>query len=109
MSPPGNLYVRANYLATVVFGSLLALLFGAGLLYTTMWSLTIPQLMNLAIMLGAMSVFLIPGIRAFRRLIADGTVIPPGLVSERPVVAFVVALVGNGESDKVRASSSASL
>ena len=90
----GNIFVRANYLATVVFGSLLALLYGTWMLYSIAWSLTISRLVDVAFTLGWMSLFLIPGTRALWRLVRNGTVIPPVLVHERHVVAGVVTFTG---------------
>lgn len=89
-----NIFVRANYLATVVFASLLALLFGTWMLSSMVWSLTVSQLVDIAIILGAMSLILTPGIRALWRLVRNGTVIPPVLVHERRVVAGVVSIAG---------------
>jgi hypothetical protein len=91
---PGNLFVRANYLATAVFGSVLPLLCGIWTLYTTSWAPILHRLPDVAINLAAMSLLLVPGIRAMRRVVTKGTVIPPELVHERPVVAGVVTLAG---------------
>jgi hypothetical protein len=90
----GNIFVRANYLATAVFGSLLALICGTFVFFSMGTSPILDRLVAVAISLGAMSLFLIPGIRAIRRFAANGTVIPPALVHERPVVAGVVTLAG---------------
>lgn len=71
-------FVRAVYLVTVITGLLLALIalwFGG---FTMWW---------------AWLVF-IPAVRAIRRRIVSGTVIPADLVGERSVVAFIVTLAG---------------
>jgi hypothetical protein len=91
---PGNLFVRANYLATAAFGALLALICGTFEFFNMGSSRILDRLIDIATNLGAMSLFLIPGIRAICRCIANGTVIPPALVHERPVVAGVVTLAG---------------
>ena len=90
----GNIFVRANYLATVVFGSLLALVYGTWMLGTLTRSLTIARLVDSTVVLGAMSLILIPGIRALLRLGRNGTVISPVLVHERRFIAGVVTFAG---------------
>src|SRR4029077_18520149 len=52
-------------------------------------------LKDIAVELGAMCLFLAPGIRAIRRRIAGGSVIPAVLVAERPTVAGLVTLAGS--------------
>jgi hypothetical protein len=95
MSPsPGNLIVRANYLAVVTFGPLLAVLFAAFSLSAMSGSPTKSLPAIAAFVLPTIVLYLLPGVRAYRRLIANGTVLPPGLVSERTVVSFVVTFVG---------------
>ncbi|HEV7607907.1 MAG TPA: hypothetical protein VGO61_11250 [Steroidobacteraceae bacterium] len=89
-----NLFVRANYLAVAVFASLLVLLAGAWTIYSMGRVPILDLLVNIAIDVGAMSLFLIPGIRAIWRFVANGTVIPPVLVHERHVVASVVTFAG---------------
>jgi hypothetical protein len=86
--------VRANYLATAVFGSLLAIFCGTFEFFDMGSPPILDRLVAVAINLGAMSLFLIPGIRAIWRLVANGTVIPPAHVHERPVVAGVVTVAG---------------
>jgi hypothetical protein len=95
MSPsPGNLLVRANYLAIAVFAPFLALFVAtfpqSGFFDSANqdWPARAP------ILLIAMFLFVLPGARAIRRAVVSGTVIPPGLVNERPVVAWVVSLAG---------------
>jgi hypothetical protein len=94
MSSPGNLFVRANYLAVAICGALLAALPVGFLLSVTSGESTKDWLRALAFTLVAFCLFGLPAARAIRRLIANGTVIPPELVSERPVVSFVVCLFG---------------
>lgn len=91
---PGNLIVRANYLATVVFGSGLALLVAAFMLYGQFWASTTDWALIAKVLLPTLFLFVLPGARALRRVVANGTVIPPELVHERPVVAWVVSLAG---------------
>ena len=94
MSSPGNAFVRANYLAVAVYAPLLAalpvgfLLSSISLRHSNDW-LTIGTTIAVALAL-----FVLPGVRAVRRLVANGHVIPPELVSERRVVSFVVTLFG---------------
>jgi hypothetical protein len=61
-------------------------------------SLSFPRLgsplEDLAVALGGMCLLLVPGIRAVRRQIVGGTVIPTGLITERPTVAGLVTLAG---------------
>lgn len=71
-------FVRAVYLVTVITGLLLAL-------FAVYWG---------AYMLVWPCVVFIPAVRAIRRRIVSGTVIPAGFVGERPVVAFIVTLAG---------------
>jgi hypothetical protein len=71
-------FVRAVYLVTVITALLLAL----AAMYWGAFVLVWP------------CVVFIPALRAISRRIATGTVIPAGLVGERPVVAFVVTLAG---------------
>jgi hypothetical protein len=93
---PGNLIVRANYLATVVFGLALALaLFIIAATLADALSTSATGLMaNALTLLVTTALFVLPGVRALRRLVISGTVIPPELVNERPVVAWVVSLAG---------------
>ncbi|HEY6123124.1 MAG TPA: hypothetical protein VIV63_00620 [Steroidobacteraceae bacterium] len=91
---PGNLVVRAIYLATAVFGPTLALVVAAFML-SGLYGNPAKHWMTIAsILLPALVFFVLPGARALRRLVASGTVLPPELVQERPVVAWVVSLVG---------------
>jgi hypothetical protein len=91
---PGNLLVRANYLATVVFGLALALFVVA--LSLSGAFLTTPKglMTDVLTLLVTTVLFVLPCVRALRRLIGSGTVIPADLVSERRVVAWVVSLAG---------------
>jgi len=90
---PGNLIVRANYLAAVVFAMSLASFAAAIALgealggATSSWA-SIPTILLLTVL------YVLPGARALRRVFDQGTVIPPALVHERPVVAWVVTLAG---------------
>ena len=94
MSSPGNHYVRANYLAVAICGPMIAAVPAALEVVATfalrgkVW----PAISMTFVFLFCL--FLLPGLRAIRRLFRDGTVIRPELVSERPVVSFVVALFG---------------
>jgi hypothetical protein len=90
---PGNLIVRANYLATVVFATCLALIPVASGLWDAFRGL-ISDWPPIAMILLVTVLYLLPGVRALRRLFIHGTVIPPELVHERPVVAWVVSLAG---------------
>jgi hypothetical protein len=90
----GNLVVRANYLATAVFGMSLALFVIALTLPDLFDSLARGSMSNALALFVSIFLVVLPGARAIRRLIAIGTVIPPNLVSERPVVAWVVSLAG---------------
>ena len=89
----GNLIVRATYLATAVCASVLALPIAVSALSDLLtgspngWTAILS-------FLSAVLLFVLPAARAFRRLFANGTVIPPELVHERPVVARVVTLAG---------------
>jgi hypothetical protein len=94
-----NGFVRAIYLIAAIVASLTALLYGTSLLVSLFQrSLLFPRvglpLKDIAVALGVMCSFLIPGIRALRRRIADGAVIPIELVNERPTVAGLVTLAG---------------
>ena len=94
-----NRFVRGVYLVTAIVASLIALLYGAPLLVSLFRrSLSFPRLglplEDLAVALGAMSLFLVPGIRAIRRRIVGGAVIPIELVTERPTVSGLVTLAG---------------
>jgi hypothetical protein len=80
-------FVRANYLAVAVFGSLPALLSGLSMLLSH-------RLVEFGMPLGGICLLLIPAVRAIRRRIVSGTVIPAELVRERPVVTQVVTLAG---------------
>jgi hypothetical protein len=91
---PGNLIVRANYLATVVFGSGLALFVAAFMLTNGFGSPTTDWTAIASTLLPTIFLFVLPGARALRRVIVNGTVIPPELVHERPVVAWVVTVAG---------------
>jgi len=91
---PGNFVVRANYLAVVVFGLPLALFVIAMTLPDVLNSWARGSMSNAWAVLISLFLIVLPGARAIRRLIAIGTVIPPDLVSERPVVAWVVSLAG---------------
>ena len=94
MSSPGNLFVRANYLAIAVCAPMLAAL--PALFYLpSIFSQPMTDWLGIVVIpLLTFSLFAFPGLRAIRRLIANGTVIPPELVSERPIVSFVVTLFG---------------
>jgi hypothetical protein len=95
MSPsPGNLLVRANYLATVICGTMLAVLVAGFSLSPMIGSPTKSWRVIISILLPTIILYVLPGLRAFGRLIAHGTVIAPELVSERPIVSFVVTFVG---------------
>ncbi len=88
-----GVFVRANYLATVVFAMLLALLVGG-------WSLAslpgapfmVASFGSAAWILAFVSLYLIPGGRALRRLFITGTLIRAELLHERPVVAGIATL-----------------
>jgi len=95
MSSPGNLYVRANYLAVAICGPVLAALPVVYLLWSIFSEPSTDWLSVGVTALIAYVLFGLPGVRAIRRLFANGTVISPELVSERPVVSFVVTLFGS--------------
>lgn len=95
MSSPGNLYVRANYLAVAVFGPLLAALPASFELSATFARGAKDWLAITATIVFIFCLFFLPGLRALRRLFRNGTVIPPELVGERPVVSLVVTLFGS--------------
>jgi hypothetical protein len=90
----GNIIVRANYLATAIFGPMLALIVAVYLVSAELASQTKDWKSIAWILLPTIFLFVLPGARAVRRVFADGTVIPPELVHERPVVAKVVTLAG---------------
>jgi len=91
---PGNLIVRATYLATAVFGPFLALFVAVYLLSHELRSTTIDWNVIVWILLPTLFLFVLPGVRALHRVFASGTVVPPELVHERPVVASVTTLAG---------------
>jgi hypothetical protein len=94
MSSPGNLFVRANYLASTICGSLLAAL-PALFFLPSMFAKPMSEWPGIVVTpLLTFGLLAFPGLRAIRRLFANGTVIPPELVSERPIVSFVVTLFG---------------
>lgn len=94
MSSPGNLYVRASYLAVAICGPLIAAL-PAALEVVATFALRGKEWPHISVTYVLLfCLFLLPGLRAIRRLFRDGTVIRPELVSERPVVSFVVTLFG---------------
>jgi len=93
MSSPGNAFVRANYLATAVFAPLLVAL-PVGFLMSSQFGQPSKDWASLLLVVLFALLFVLPGWRAIRRLIAQGTVIPRELVSERRVVSFVVTLFG---------------
>jgi hypothetical protein len=90
-------FVRANYLTVAAIGSLPALLWGlqflVSLFQRPQFVLGTP-LIEIAVTLGGMCLLLIPAIRAIRRRIVSGTVIPAELARERPIVTCVVTLAG---------------
>ena len=90
---PGNLIVRSTYLATAVCASVLALPIAVSSLVNVLTGSAIGWSAALSFCL-VVFLFVLPAARAFRRLFANGTVIPPELVHERPVVAWVVTLAG---------------
>ena len=90
---PANLLVRANYLATVVFGTFLALVLLVFAVKESVSS-TSRDWMPMAVTLLIVALYLVPGVRSIRRVFSQGTSIPPELVHERPVVASVVTLFG---------------
>lgn len=90
----GNLLVRANYLAAAAFGMLLAIVVAAFTMKDAFGRSTWDwRTINLTVLF-TLAFYLVPGIRAFLRLSSDGTILPPQLVHERPVVASVVTLAG---------------
>ena len=91
---PGNLVVRANYLATVVFGLPLALFVIAVTLPDVFSSWARGSMSSAVAVLISLFLVVVPAVRAIRRLISIGTVIPPDLVSGRPALAWVVSLAG---------------
>ena len=92
-SSPGNLLVRANYLATVVFATCLASFGAAAMLLAAFDSRSIDWV-AIANTLIVTCLYVVPGARALHRVLNLGTVIPPELVHERPVVAWAVTLAG---------------
>jgi hypothetical protein len=86
--------VRANYLATVVFGLFLAVFAAASMLSDRFAAPTKNWTTIVSILLFTLFMFVLPAARALRRAIVSGAVIPPGLVHERPAVAWVVTLAG---------------
>lgn len=94
MSSPGNLYVRASYLGVAICGPIIAAV-PAALEVVATFALRGKQWPAISVTYVLLfCLFLIPGFRAIRRFFRDGTVIRPELVSERPVVSFVVTLFG---------------
>jgi hypothetical protein len=91
---PGNLIVRANYLAVVVCALFLALFVAVYLLSGEPGTPTKDWTVIAWILLPTIFLFVLPGARAVRRVFSNGTVVPPELVHERPVVAWVVTLAG---------------
>ncbi len=91
ISSPGNLFVRANYLVIGIFAPMIAA--GRCVLIVPMlvrregW----PAIAHLC--LPAMSCSYSPAC-ARSGAVLNGSVIPPELVSERPIVSFVVTLFG---------------
>jgi hypothetical protein len=90
---PGNFIVRANYLATVAFATCGALFGVATVMLNRFYRQSIDWV-AIATILIFIVLYLLPGARALRRVVNQGTVIPPDLVHERPVVAWVVTLAG---------------
>ena len=94
MSSPGNAFVRANYLACVIFAQLLVAL-PLGFVLSAIFDRQATDWGSAATtILFSVCFFVLPGIRALRRVFVNGTVISRELVSERPVVSFVVTLFG---------------
>jgi len=94
MSSPGNHLVRASYLALALCGPLLAALPTVFVLSSILSQPVKNWLGMLMMPLFIFGLLGYPGLRAIRRLIVNGTVIPRELVSERRVVSFVVTLFG---------------
>jgi hypothetical protein len=90
---PGNLIVRATYLATAVCASVLALPIAASMMSDAFTASSNRWNSALSFLL-VVFVLVLPAARACRRLFANGTVIPPELIDERPVVAWVATLAG---------------
>jgi hypothetical protein len=93
VSSLANSLVRSNYLAVAICAPLLAALpaaFSLSALFepSSNWS----TIFMVALLAGGL--YVLPGIRAIRRVFRNGTVIPPRLVGERPVVTFVVTVFG---------------
>lgn len=82
--------IRANYLATVVFASLLALLVGGWAVWSSSYAPLASQISNAMWILAFMSLFLIPSGRALRRLRITGTLIRSELLNERQIITGVV-------------------
>ena len=94
MSSPGNLYVRASYLAVAICAPIIAAV-PAALEVIATFALRGKEWPVISVTyVFLFCLFLFPGLRAIRRLFRDGAVIQPELVSERPVVSFVVTLFG---------------
>jgi hypothetical protein len=94
-SSPGNLLVRAIYLATVIFGLTLVLFIAVFSLSDAFAGATRDWLTIISWLLVMTILCVLPCVRALWRVFASGTVIPPELVNERPVVAWVVSLAGS--------------
>jgi hypothetical protein len=82
--------IRANYLATVIFASVLVLLVGGWALRSAFYAPLESQVDNVAWILAFMSLYLVPSGRALRRLFVTGTLIRSELLDERPIVTGVV-------------------
>jgi hypothetical protein len=87
----GNVLVRAIYLATAVFATSLGLFVFVLLPFDLLRS----PIRSIGLLILTAVLFVLPGARALRRLFINGTVIPPALINERPVVAWVVSLAGS--------------
>jgi hypothetical protein len=83
-----KLFVRANYLATVLFGPFLVLFIAAFMFRSS------PAFGEIILALPWLGLWVVPGARAIRRLVKRGALIPAELIRERPVVAGIVTVAG---------------
>jgi hypothetical protein len=83
-----KLFVRANYLATVLFGPFLALFIAAFMFRSQ------PSFGGIVLALPWLGLWLVPGARALRRMMKRGVLLPAELMRTRPVVTGVVTVAG---------------
>jgi hypothetical protein len=91
---PANLLVRSNYLAVAIFAPVLAAVPTAFLLFNLFVQPASDWSTAFLVTLLAAGLYLLPALRAIRRVLVNGTVIPPALVNQHPFVSLVATFFG---------------